>query len=116
MPIDEQTAKARAMSESQLFDEVAKILKRCGWRYHHVPATAYRKNHIRRGFPDITAVKGVRLLFMELKREGQALSDEQVEWMNDLLLVQVVSDKCIQYLVFRPSDLLAGRIDEVLAS
>ena len=29
--VDEQTTKARAMSEGSLFNEVATILKRLGW-------------------------------------------------------------------------------------
>jgi Holliday junction resolvase len=112
--VDEQTAKARTMSEGNLFNEVATLLKRLGWRYHHVPATAYRKNHIPAGFPDIVAVKGGRLLFIELKREKEKLSIEQAEWMHDLLMV-FARNAGARHFVWRPSDLLAGRIDEVLA-
>ena len=118
MPLDEQTAKARAMSESDLFTEVATILKRCGWRYHHVPATAYRKNHIRSGFPDIIAIKDWHLLAIELKRESEKVlpETEQWEWAIAFLRVQAGSYHAVRYVEWRPSDLLAGRIDEVLAS
>ena len=112
--IDAQTAKARAMSEGELFNEVATLLKRLGWRYHHVPATAYRKNHIPAGFPDITAVKGGRLIFAELKRERESLSDEQDDWGQALTCV-AEGNQWVEYHIWRPSDLLAGRIDRVLA-
>ena len=113
--VDEQTAKARAMSERALYDEVAKRLKRLGWRYFHIPARAYGHG-VRAGFPDITAVKGERLLFIELKREKEKLSDEQAAWAYALLGVAARTVyETVQYLVWRPSNLLSGEIAEILA-
>ena len=56
------------------------------------------------------------MIFAELKREKEKLSDEQEAWAYDLLGVaaQTVYET-VRYYVWRPSDLLAGRIDEVLA-
>ena len=112
--VDAQTAKARAMSEGDLFNEVTTLLKGLGWRYHHVPATAYRKNHIRSGFPDIMAVRDGRLLFIELKREKEKLTIEQAEWMHDLLMV-FARNAGARHFVWRPSNLLSGEIAEILA-
>ena len=118
--VDEQTTKARAMSEGNLFNEVATILKRLGWRYFHIPATAYRHG-VRAGFPDITAVKGERLIFAELKRQTEQLSDEQVKWAQGLAEVHwkaICSDGppgFVRFVVWRPSNLLSGEIAEILA-
>ena len=107
--------RVRLMSESELFNEVATLLKGLGWRYFHIPATAYRHG-VRAGFPDITAVKGERLLFIELKREKEKLSDEQAAWAYALLGVAARTVyETVQYLVWRPSNLLSGEIAEILA-
>jgi len=111
--IDAQTAKARLMSEGELFNEVATLLRRLGWRYFHIPATAYRHG-VRAGLPDITALRGTRLIFAELKRERESLSDEQDDWGQALTCV-AEGNQWVEYHIWRPSDLLAGRIDEVLA-
>jgi len=114
--------EARAMSESDLFKGVAELLKALGWRYFHIPATAYKNHGIRSGFPDITAVRGRWLLFIELKREKEHLSLEQLEWQADLHRVQDglkrmagPSYEAVRHLVWRPSDLLSGEIAKILA-
>jgi len=104
---------ARAMSESELFRGVAELLKGLGWRYFHIPATAYRHG-VRAGLPNITALRGARLIFAELKRERETLSDEQEDWGQALTCV-AEENQGVEYHIWRPSDLLAGRIDEVLA-
>jgi hypothetical protein len=102
------------MSEAELFTEIAAILKRLGWRYHHIPATAYRKNHIRSGFPDLVAVKGRCLIFAELKGERALRSDKQLDWGNALWAVSTACPSNVRYLVWRPSNLLSGEIDRAL--
>ena len=38
-----------------------------------------------RGFPDLVLVRGPRLLFRELKKEGGRLSEHQEQWRDALL-------------------------------
>jgi Holliday junction resolvase-like predicted endonuclease len=102
---------ARAMSEAKLFEGVADLLKGCGWHYFHISAKAYKGNAVRAGFLDLIAVKNGRLVFAELKRERQDPSDEQREWLEDLRRVAF----SVEAYVWRPLDLLDGRIARILA-
>jgi hypothetical protein len=51
------------------------------------------------GFPDLCLIRGERLIFAELKAEKGKLSEAQVDWLNDLGLVETV-----EVYIWRPSD------------
>ena len=109
---------ARAMSEAELYEGVADLLKGLGWRYFHISAKAYKKHAVREGFLDLIMVKGGRLLFAELKRETGNLSDEQQGWLADL---RRHDECCVAQVhpygvyVWKPSQLLDGTIARILA-
>ena len=112
--------RVRLMSEGELFNEVATLLKGLGWRYFHIPATAYRHG-VRAGFPDLVTVRDGKLIFAELKRERETLLPEQWEWAQELGRVCGAGRRGgtgregVRYFVWRPSNLLSGEIAEILA-
>lgn len=106
--VAEYNARVAAdMLEGVLQERVRQLLILHGWRHYHT----YRSKRSPAGFPDTCAVRGDRLLFSELKREAprHKPSTEQQEWLDDLRTVPGVS-----VYLWRPSDLLSGRIEEIL--
>ena len=73
------------LSEKKWQKQVEEALDVYGWWWFHVPANVVvcqycrRKNYrgIKKGFPDILAIKPPRLLWIELKRERGWLEPEQ---------------------------------------
>ena len=108
-PAQEQIAKA--MGEATLQREVMKTLAMWEWRSYH----SWSSRHSSAGFPDIVAVRGLRVIFAELKKEDGELSTAQEEWIGALrVTITLARSDIVEVYVWRPSDLLSGRIDEVL--
>lgn len=80
--------------ESSWQTTVTDLLDRMGWLWHH--ETDSRKS--RRGFPDLVAVKGARVLFIELKTNKGRIRPEQHEWLDRLRATAV------EVYVWRPAD------------
>ena len=100
-----QVKIAKAMREKSLEEAVRDACKSLNLlRYHTL-----RPKGSPAGFPDDVIV-GTRVLYRELKREGEKPSPAQVEWIDRLAAAgQDVA-------VWRPTDLLSGRIlDELQA-
>lgn len=119
--------RARTMTERQLEDTVAAMARARGWRRYHT----HRSDRSPAGFPDDVLVRDGRLLFLELKTEAGKLSAEQSAWIADLTAVAEFAEGAenaaaradgydpptlplIVVTVVRPSDLLAGRLEELL--
>jgi Holliday junction resolvase len=66
------------MRERELQAHVELLLRTTGWRYYHT----YDSRRSVAGFPDLIALRGRRILVLELKREGQKATDEQLEWLK----------------------------------
>src|SRR5262245_36275241 len=64
-----------------------------GWRTYFT----WRSDHSPRGFPDVTLVRGERLIFAELKRHEGQLTVSQMAWLADLERVPGV-----EVFVWRP--------------
>lgn len=96
---------ARAVSEKTLQADVRRLAGLCGWA-EHVP---YDSRNSPSGWPDLTFLRPPRIVFIELKTERGSLSVEQVA-MLDLLRRYPWAE----VYLFRPSDWLEGRIEEVL--
>src|SRR5690242_17018590 len=104
------TAVAKDMTERTLQTQVEALMRETGWRAYHAPDNRPGRNgkvqRITAGFPDLFAVnvRQGRTLAIELKRQAGRVSVEQKEWLADLETVG------IEVHVFRPADLIAGRI------
>lgn len=108
-------AQARAMTERDLLAAVRRLAAALSWRAYHT----HRSQHSPAGFPDLTLVRDGRLVFAELKTERGKTTPEQDAWLEDLGLVEVnTSDhrgySDVAVYLWRPSDLLEGRIADAL--
>lgn len=99
-----------AMSERQLQDAVVELARLLGWLVYH----PYDSRRSQPGFPDLTMVKGRRLVFAELKTGTGKLRPEQIVWLDALRRVEVRGG-CEVYL-WRPGQWLSGEIESVLRS
>lgn len=92
----------RAVTEAQHQKNVEQILAMYGWRYFHAPDNRPvngRIQNVKAGYPDLTAVRGTRLLYAELKRETGKTTPDQDDWLRDLA---AAGAECY---VWRPSDM-----------
>jgi hypothetical protein len=88
------TGRARgvlpAESEAAFQQKVVNLARFCGWRVYHPPdnrpsGRTGRVQDVVAGFPDLTMVRGPRLVFAELKAEKGRLALAQAEWLDALL-------------------------------
>lgn len=100
-----QVILANAMSEGDLQASVIESLDTFRWLWFH-DYDATRNNA---GLPDLVAVRGGRLLFIELKSNRGRLRVEQRSWLGALGRVDG-----IEVYLWTPRDWHAGTIEEVL--
>lgn len=95
---------AKLMLEAALQTRVLELCARHSWTltYH-----TYDSRRSQRGFPDLVLVRPPRVIFAELKKEGEYLKPAQKPWRDALLACPGV-----EYYLWRPSDLPS--IEEVL--
>jgi len=101
---------AEAMTEKDLQAKVRRVATVNGWRAF----CWWSSQHSPAGWPDLVLVREVnesqaRLIFVELKSEKGKVGPEQEEAHRLLRLTGHA------VYVWRPSDLLSGRVEEVLA-
>lgn len=92
----------RGVTEKQFQRQVQGFLNAYGWRWFHAPDNRPvngRVQAVKAGFPDLVAVRGGRLLFVELKRETGKTTQDQDDWLGDLA---TTGAECY---VWRPRDL-----------
>ncbi len=94
-------AVARTVTEKEFQQAVMNQLKEHGWMAYHT----WNSRRSAPGFPDVVAVKGGRLLMVELKKEGEDPDSNQQEWLDRLGQVPGIISG-----VWRPGDW-----DEILA-
>lgn len=80
---------ALELSEKRLTDSVKRCLMAQGWMSAHfhdsrrqVQPGVFVGDSAAKGFPDIVAIRGSRLLIVELKSEKGRLRPEQPEWLD----------------------------------
>ena len=71
---------AAQITEAQWQKTVCDMLDIYHWRWYH----ANRPKWDKRGLPDLIAVRGTRLLFLELKTMTGKIRREQAEWIDTL--------------------------------
>ena len=103
--------KAAPILEAHFLEQVIELAQRRGWDYLHLVRAPY-KDHWRtpfrgslgKGFPDLMLCRRERLLFLELKRQGEKATPDQIRvlgilggaaetmlvWPNDWDLIEQV--------------------------
>lgn len=89
----------RAESEAAFQQALTNMATAFGWRWYHT----HRSDRSPRGFPDLVLVRGVDLIFAELKTDKGVVSGPQQEWIDSLGRVAFIADNVSVYL-WRPAD------------
>ena len=93
-----------AQPEKWLLQQVRALAKLWGWKCYHT----HNSKHSEAGFPDVVLCKAPthgygfrgRLIFAELKREGETPTIEQQAWLDALATIHGIAS-----YVWRPTDL-----------
>jgi VRR-NUC domain len=102
------------VNEDQLTKQVVKRARGAGWIVAHFHRLPTQKGGWRtpvaadgKGFPDLVLVRE-RVMFVELKSEGNSLSPEQRRWIERL------HGAAAEIYVWKPRDLESGLVDDLL--
>lgn len=95
-PLFGKAAWKSSMLEKDFHEQVAHLMRLEGWSVYSVPDS--RRVSLS-GYPDITAWRGTRLIFAELKREKGRTSPAQDEVLADLGQIP-----CAEVYLWKPSD------------
>lgn len=98
-----QRGAAERMTENQLLAGVRARCKALGLLVYHTHLSTRSEP----GYPDLT-ILGRKVLLRELKTEVGKVTADQDQWLTGLAVVGQDAD------VWRPADLLMGRIDREL--
>lgn len=106
--LDEWRAEeARSMPEDRvLLPRVIAVCKQVGLLWYHT----HRSDRSPAGYPDLHIVGLGADLYRELKKESGAVTEAQQVWLGSL------EELGYDVGVWRPSDLLSGRVAEQLAA
>lgn len=93
-----------SMTERQFQQQIEQLCLYRGLTYYHT----YDSRRSQPGFPDLVIVGSKGILFREIKTETGRISKMQKHWLD--ILAMAGSDAA----VWRPSDLISGRIQDEL--
>lgn len=68
------------LTEKQFMAQVIQFAKLRGWLVYHT----HNSQRSEPGFPDLVMVRGSRIIFAELKRDGAQLTTAQEKWLTAL--------------------------------
>lgn len=77
----------RRSEEADFQAKIIKLAKATGWAIYHT----YDSRRSNRGWPDLALVRGVSMLFLEVKSEDGAATPDQEEWIDRLKQVKFVT-------------------------
>lgn len=95
----------RSMTEDDLLVAVTEAATNLGWKWHHVRRSDKALTMGDPGFPDLCMVRGVRLLFVELKTETGKYQPGQEDWLAAIAKLNDVTGNHVDALVVRPHNL-----------
>lgn len=93
-----------SMSERELQASVIELAQLQGWLTYHT----FDSRRSAPGFPDVVAVRGFRLLAIELKSHRGQVTHDQRRWLNAL------AGAGTETYTWKPEEWTSGRIEEVL--
>jgi|GEM_PF-1348630 len=93
--------EVRALESERAFQRrVKQLLRFNGWLQFSQPTTQeQQKNEGDAGYPDLTATRDGRILFIELKKQGEYPRPEQQDWLTDLR-----KNSAVEVYSWQPSD------------
>jgi hypothetical protein len=101
--IGEKARSRLANTEAELSKIVRTIAEDLGWRVFwtrdNYSGASSGSRKIRsvggtsKGYPDLTLARNHNVLWIELKVNGNGMSVEQIQWMRDLPVVVLVTDR-----------------------
>lgn len=104
----------RAVSEAELQANVLELARLLGWRTFHARPARTQDGWVTpvagdgKGFPDVLALRGERLVVAELKTEAGRLEPEQRAWLDAFRAAGAA------VYVWRPRHWRSGEIEDVL--
>jgi hypothetical protein len=90
-----KTASALPITERDFQRQVLDFARILGWTAYHPMLSKWSE----RGWPDLSMVRGPRLLFAELKRENGKTSPHQDKWLG------LLRETGAEVYLWRPSDI-----------
>jgi len=105
-----KTKAKPSMTEDQLLAAIREYATLKKWLCYHTRDSRRSEP----GFPDLVLTRGGRLIFAELKKEGEYPTKEQRKWLLQLDKVANNWNESVDAYVWYPSDWLSGKIEEVL--
>jgi hypothetical protein len=94
------------MTEDDLLANLRDYAKAGGWAVYHT----HNSRRSEKGFPDVVAVRGGQLAFIELKSASGRIRPEQKVWLAVLRKLADYAPGVIFTYVWRPADLEAMRM------
>jgi hypothetical protein len=88
----------RSISEDTLLSDIMHEAHRTGWLVYHIRNSKRGVTQGDLGFPDLVLARSPRVIFAELKRQGQHLSPVQLMWVAGL------EDAPVETYVWQPGD------------
>jgi hypothetical protein len=76
-----------AETEAEFQAKVVELAKATGWQVYHT----YDSRRSNAGWPDLALVRGVSMLFLELKSEEGKVTTDQQRWIISLKRVKFVT-------------------------
>ncbi len=92
------------MTERQLQAAIVDTARLLGWRAYHT----HDSRRSEPGYPDLTLVRGRRLIFAELKTAKGRVAPGQQTWLDEL------SNARAETYLWRPDDWTSGEVERVL--
>ena len=93
-------------SEKEFQATVVEMAQAYGWLVNGVFEQRHYAKRLSKGYPDLTMVRGKRLIVAELKSEKGKVSEDQLLWATAL------RGCAVEYYLWRPSDI--EQIEELL--
>ena len=102
--VEHRAQLAKTMPEKALLNQVRALAHALGWLAYHT----HRSDRSEPGYPDLTLVRGGRLIFAELKTEKGKTTGPQDAWLAAL------ETSTAEVYLWRPTQLLDGTIETTL--
>lgn len=96
------------MTERQLEMAIVRMAETFGWKVHTIADSRSLRSHTGVGYPDLTMVRGNRIVAAELKAAKGRVRKGQEEWLTDF------REAGAEAYLWRPEHWTNGEVEKVL--